>query len=82
MSALLATSVSRGSAGSGNRFVARLMGGLPGVPDGGPGGGVELEDVGQLTGLFPGSPGGTLGAPGDDGPCPGNCCWGNIRDSP
>jgi len=58
------------------------MGGLPGAPEGGPGGGVELEDVGRLTGLFPGGPGGTLGAPGDYGPCPGNCCWGNIRDSP
>jgi hypothetical protein len=54
------------------------MGGLPGAPEGGPCGGVELEDVGQLTGLFPGGPGGTLGAPGDDGSCPWNCCWGNI----
>jgi len=58
------------------------MGGLPGAPEGGPGGGVQLEDVGRLTGLFPGGPGGTLSAPGDDGPSPGNCCWGNIRDSP
>ena len=54
------------------------MRGLRGAPEGGPCGGVELEDVGQLTGLFPGSPGGTLSAPGDVGPCPGNCCWGNI----
>jgi hypothetical protein len=28
--------------------------------------------------LFPGSPRGTVSAPGDDGPCPGNCCRGNI----
>jgi len=54
------------------------MGSLPGAPKRCPGGGVEQEDVGQLTGLFPGGPGGTLGAPGDDGPCPRNCCWGNI----
>jgi len=58
------------------------MGGLPGAPEEGPGGGVELEDIGRLTGLFPSSPVGTLGAPGDDGPRPGNCCWGTIRDSP
>jgi len=51
------------------------MGGLPGALEGGHGGGRELEDVGGLTGLFPGGLGGTLGAPGDDGPCPGNCCW-------
>jgi hypothetical protein len=54
------------------------MGGLPGAPEGGPGRGVELEDVGQLHGLFPGGPGGTLGAPGDNGPSPCNCCWGNV----
>jgi len=54
------------------------MEGLPGASEGGPGGGVELEDVGRLTGLFPSGPGGTLGAPGDDGPCPWSCCWGNI----
>jgi len=29
------------------------MGGRSGAPEGGPGGGVELEDVGRLTGLFP-----------------------------
>jgi hypothetical protein len=58
------------------------MEGLPGAPEGGPGGGVELEGVGRLTGLFPGGPGGTLGAPRYDGPCPWNCCWGNICDSP
>jgi len=54
------------------------MGVLTGTPEGCPGGGVELDNVGQLTGLFPGGPEGTLGAPGDDGPCPGNCSWGNI----
>jgi len=45
------------------------MGGLPGALESGPGGGVELKDVGQLTGLFPGGPGGTLGAPGDNDTC-------------
>ena len=54
------------------------MGGLQGAPDGGPGGGAVLEDVGRLTALFPGSPGGALGAPALDNPCSGNCCWGNI----
>ena len=58
------------------------MGGLPGELEGSPGRGEELEDIGRLTGLFPGSPGGTFGAPGDDGPCPENCCWGTIRHSP
>ena len=58
------------------------MGGPIGAPEGCPGGGVELEDVGQLTGLFPSGHGDTLGAPGDDRPCPGNGCWGNICDSP
>jgi len=77
-SAILATSVFCNSTGGRNCFVGRLMRGLRGAPEGGPCGGVELEDVGQLTGLFPGSPGGTLSAPGDVGPCPGNCCWGNI----
>jgi hypothetical protein len=45
---------------------------LPGAPEGGPGGGVDLEDIGRLTGLFPGGPGGTLSEPGDDSACPGN----------
>ena len=35
--------------------------------------GVEAEDLGRMTGMFPGSAGGTQGAPGDDGPCPVNC---------
>jgi len=53
------------------------MGGLPGVPEGYPGG-VEEEDVGQMTGWFQGSAGGTRGASGDDGSCPVNCGGGNI----
>jgi len=35
--------------------------------------GVELEDVGRFTGMFPAGAGGTQGAPGDDGPCSGIC---------
>jgi len=54
------------------------MSGLPGAWQRGSGGGVDLENVGQLTGLFPSGPGGTLGAPGYDSPCHGNFCWGNI----
>ena len=77
-SKILATSVDCSCAGGRNRFVGRLMGILSGEPEGGPGGGLELEDDGRLTGVFPGGPGGTLGAPGDDGPSPGNCCWRNI----
>jgi len=45
------------------------MGGLPGALEGGSGQGVELHDGGRLTGLFPGKPGGTVGAPGYNGPC-------------
>jgi hypothetical protein len=48
------------------------MAGPPGVPGGCPCG-VEAEEVGRMTGMLPGSTGGTRGAPGDDGPCPGNC---------
>jgi hypothetical protein len=48
------------------------MGGLPGAPGSCPYG-VEAEEVGRMTGMLPGSAGGTRGAPGDDGPCPGNC---------
>jgi len=59
------------------------MGGLPVGPEGGPGGReVELEYLGQLTGLSPGSPGGTLAAPGDDAPCAGICRGRNIGDRP
>jgi len=54
------------------------MGVIARVPEGGPGGGVVLLDVGQLTGLFPSCLGGTLGAPGDDSPCPGHSSGGNI----
>jgi hypothetical protein len=53
--------------------VWRLLGGLLSALDGGSGGGFELNNVGRLTGLFSGGPGGTLGAPGVDGPCAGIC---------
>jgi len=43
------------------------MEGLQGEPEGGQGSGVELEEFGQLTGLFPSSPCGTVGETGDDG---------------
>jgi len=46
--------------------------------DGDSGEGLELDDVGRLTGWFSGSPGGTFDAPGDDGPCPAICGEGNI----
>ena len=59
-----------------------LIGCRPGGPEGGSGGAVKLEDVGRLTASFPGGPGGTLGAPGDYGPCPGNWGGGNIWDPP
>jgi len=48
------------------------MGVLPGVLVSCPGA-VEVEEVGRMTGLFPGGAGGTRGAPGDDGPCPVHC---------
>ena len=48
------------------------MGDLPGALEGSPGGGVDLEDVGRLTGLLHSGPGLNLGAPGDDGPGCGN----------
>jgi len=47
------------------------MGGLPGAAGSCPYG-VEVEEVGQMTGMFPGSAGGTRSAPGNDGPCPVN----------
>jgi hypothetical protein len=47
-------------------------GGLTGSPGSCPYG-VEAEEVSLMTGIFPGSAGGTWGAPGDDGPCPVNC---------
>jgi hypothetical protein len=59
-------------------FIARLMGYLSGTLEGGPGGGVKQEEIGILTGLFPGGHGGIFSAPGNHGPCPGNCCWGII----
>jgi len=52
--------------------VGRQMGDLPGALEGSPGGGVDLEDVGRLTGLLHSGPGLNLGAPGDDGPGCGN----------
>jgi hypothetical protein len=75
---VLVTSLFRRSAGGRNRLIGGVMGGLPGAPEGGSGGGVVLEDVGRLTRLFPSGLGRTRGAPGDDGPCLGHCCWGNI----
>jgi len=45
-SAIPATSFFRDSAGGWNYFVGRLMGCLTAAPEGGGGGGVELEDVG------------------------------------
>jgi len=50
------------------------------VLEGGSCGRLGLEDVGQLSGWFSGSPGDTLGAPGDDGHSPGICARGNILD--
>jgi len=48
------------------------MGGLPGAPGSCPGA-VVVDDVSRMTGLFPGSAGGTHGAPGDHGASPVNC---------
>jgi len=48
------------------------------VPEAGPGGGLALEVIGRLTELISSSPGGTLSAHGDNGPCPENCGRGNI----
>jgi len=48
------------------------MGGLAEAPGSCPGV-VEAEEVGRMTGLSPGSAGGTRGSPGDDGLCPVNC---------
>jgi hypothetical protein len=53
------------------------MGGLPGAPRSCPYG-VEEEEVGRMTGMFPGSAEGTRVATGDDGPCPVDCSGGNI----
>jgi len=48
------------------------MSGLPGATGCCPYG-VEVEEVGRMTGMFPFSAGGTRGALCDDSPCPGNC---------
>jgi hypothetical protein len=53
---------------------------LQGPLEGDAGGGVELEVVALLTGLYSSSHRGTLGASGHDGPCLGNCCVLNISD--
>jgi hypothetical protein len=58
------------------------MGYLPGVLEEGWGGGVQLEDVGWLTGWFTSNRGGTLSPPGVDSPCPVICGGGNIWDPP
>jgi hypothetical protein len=71
-SAIFATYNFRGFTGGTNGVIRRPMGGFQGWPEGGLGRGVQLDDIGWLTGLFPGGPRGTLGAPGDDSPCPGN----------
>jgi len=57
-------------------------GGLPGGLEGSGGGGVEVQDIGRLTGLFLRSAGGTLGVPGDDGHTTGNCEGRKIWDPP
>lgn len=59
-------------------FVGILMGGLSGALEGGLAGGVEVEDVGQWTGLFPAGPGGIRNAPGDDIASSANCCRGIV----
>jgi len=48
------------------------MGGLSGALGSCPGA-VDAEEVGRMTGLFPGGAGGPRGAPEDDVPCPANC---------
>jgi len=50
MSTITATSGFHGSAAGSFLFMGRQIGGLPGALEGGPGGGLGLEDVGQLTG--------------------------------
>jgi hypothetical protein len=70
--ALRDTSGDRSSADGLNLVTGRLLGGIPGVLQGNPGGGVELVDAGELTRWFPGGPGGTLSVPRDNSPCHGN----------
>jgi len=75
------TSVLHNSTASWNRFIGKLMRGLPGAP-GIRTYGVEENDVGWFTGLLPAVAGGTWGVPGNDGPCPVNCQGGNIWGPP
>jgi len=79
MSAIPASYVFCCSTGGWNLFIERSMGGLQGQLEGGPGGGEELEDVGHLTRMFPGSARGTHSTPDDARhrhaiSTPGNIC--------
>jgi len=60
-----------------NRYVARSILRLPGLPEAFTATG-ELEEVGRMTRLFPAGVDGALWPPADDGPCPVNCCGGNV----
>jgi hypothetical protein len=71
-STIPAISVRHGFAAGWNRSGWMLMEGLPGVPRSCPYG-VEADEVGLKTGMFPGKAGDTRGVPGDDVPCPVNC---------
>lgn len=64
------TSVCHSSISSWNLFVGGLIGGVSGVPRRGSGGGLELDEVDQLTGLISSGPEGTLHTPRDDSLCP------------
>jgi len=79
MSTILTTSGSRSSRSARNLFLRRTMGCPPGAPALGPSGGIELEEVGRLTGMFPGSPGGIPSVPGDDSRFAGYCCRGSFE---
>jgi len=57
------------------------MVGLPVVLDSGSGA-EELENVGKMSQLFPGSAGGVRGTPGEDGLHPKKSAGGNIWNSP
>lgn len=68
----------RGSVGVWQRLVTWVIGGLLEAPERGSGGGVELGDIGALTGVYPRGPGVTQSAAGDKVPCPEDCGGGNI----